>query len=111
MDILVGLHVLTRILLAMALEPLPHVLILDEPLSGVDIEGEERLMNMLDELRRTFDLSILLSTHDFDSLRRYSDQVILLKETVLHSGTAEEVLSGEAFRSVFRLGSKGRDHA
>ena len=100
-----------RVLLAMALEPLPHVLILDEPLSGVDIEGEARLMNMLDELRRTFDLSILLSTHDFDSLRRYSDQVILLNETVLDSGTAEEVLSGEAFRTVFRLSRKRRDEA
>lgn len=95
---------LQRVLLAMALEPLPHILILDEPLSGVDMEGETVLMNMLDELRRTFDLSILLSTHDFDSLRRYSDQVILLKETVLDAGTAEEVLSSNAFRSIFHLG-------
>ena len=39
-----------------------------------------------------FDLSILLSTHDFDTLRTYSDQVILLKETVLDSGTPAEVL-------------------
>lgn len=100
---------LQRVLLAMALEPLPHVLILDEPLSGVDIEGEARLMNMLDELRRRFDLSILLSTHDFDSLRRYSDQVILLKETVLASGSAEEVLSGNEFRQVFRLGASKED--
>lgn len=46
----------------MALEPLPHILILDEPLSGVDIEGAAQLMDMLDELRRRFDLSILLST-------------------------------------------------
>ena len=95
---------LQRVLLAMALEPLPHILVLDEPLSGVDIEGEDRLMAMLDELRRRFDLSILLSTHDFDSLRRYSDQVILLKETVLAAGPADEVLNGEPFRRVFRLG-------
>ena len=101
---------LQRVLLAMALEPMPHILILDEPLSGVDIEGEARLMNMLDELRRRFDLSILLSTHDFDSLRRYSDQVILLKETVLASGTADEVLSGEPFRRVFRLGAGKEGH-
>ena len=44
---------LQRVLLAMALEPLPHILILDEPLSGVDIEGAAQLMDMLDELRRT----------------------------------------------------------
>lgn len=100
---------LQRVLLAMALEPLPHILILDEPLSGVDVEGSARLMDMLDELRRRFDLSILLSTHDFDSLRRYADQVILLRQTVLDSGSAQQVLSGEAFRQTFRLGAYGGD--
>lgn len=94
---------LQRVLLAMALEPLPHILILDEPLSGVDIEGAARLMEMLDELRRVYDLSILLSTHDFDTLRRYSDQVILLKETVLAAGSADQVLSSQAFRKVFHM--------
>ena len=39
---------LQRVLLAMALEPLPHILILDEPLSGVDIEGEHQLLEMLE---------------------------------------------------------------
>lgn len=94
---------LQRVLLAMALEPLPHILVLDEPLSGVDIEGAALLMDMLDQLRQRYDLSILLSTHDFDSLRRYSDQVVLLKETVLASGSAEQVLSSDAFRQVFRM--------
>lgn len=42
---------LQRVLLAMALEPLPHILILDEPLSGVDVEGERQLLDMLDEIR------------------------------------------------------------
>jgi len=101
---------LQRVLLAMALEPLPHVLILDEPLSGVDVEGIGQLMDMLDELRRRFDLSILMSTHDFDTLRRYSDQVILLKGTVLAAGSAGEVLESEPFRQVFRLGG-GRGDA
>lgn len=53
---------LQRVLLAMALEPVPHILILDEPLSGVDIEGERQLLDMLDEVRQQYDLSILLST-------------------------------------------------
>ena len=53
---------LQRLLLALALEPMPNILILDEPLSGVDIEGQTGLMNMLDEIRRDFDLSILMTT-------------------------------------------------
>ena len=59
---------------------------------------------MLDELRRSYDLSILLSSHDFDSVRRYADQAVLLKGTVLDAGTPEQVLSGSAFRGVFHLG-------
>ena len=54
-----------RVLLALALEPMPHMLILDEPLSGVDVEGMTLLMDMLDEIRKTYDLSILMTTHDF----------------------------------------------
>ena len=64
---------LQRVLLAMALEPVPHILILDEPLSGVDIEGERQLLDMLDEVRQQYDLSILLSTHDFATLEEYAD--------------------------------------
>ena len=52
---------LQRVLLALALEPLPNVLILDEPLSGVDVEGMEALMDMLDDIRKSYDLSILMT--------------------------------------------------
>ena len=92
---------LQRVLLALALEPLPNILILDEPLSGVDVEGMESLMDMLDEIRKTYDLSILMTTHDFGMLPRYADQVILVDHSVLRQGTPEEVLDSEEFRNVF----------
>ena len=100
---------LQRVLLALALEPLPHVLILDEPFSGVDVEGELQLLRLLDELRRNFDLSILLSTHDFSNLCDYADKVVLMKETVLKVGTAREVMDSPEFAAVFhlRLGKEG----
>lgn len=94
---------LQRVLLALALEPLPHILILDEPFSGVDVEGELQLLRLLDELRRTFDLSILLSTHDFSNLCDYADKVVLMKETVLKVGSAREVMDSPEFASVFHL--------
>ncbi|MEG0441969.1 MAG: metal ABC transporter ATP-binding protein [Oscillospiraceae bacterium] len=94
---------LQRVLLAMALEPLPHVLILDEPLSGVDVEGEKQLLDMLDEIRRKYDLSILLSTHDFATLGQYADEVILLSGHVLKLGSPAEVLGSQEFRDVFHL--------
>ena len=94
---------LQRVLLALALEPMPNILILDEPLSGVDIEGMENLMDMLDEIRRTYDLSILMTTHDFSMLDRYADQVVLIDHTVLIKGQPETVLRSEEFHKAFRL--------
>ena len=94
---------LQRVLLALALEPVPHILILDEPLSGVDIEGEHQLLEMLDELRTQYDLSIFLSTHDFATLEQFADKVILLNRRVLKAGTPREVLSSPEFYDTFHL--------
>ena len=94
---------LQRVLLALALEPLPNILILDEPLSGVDIEGMENLMDMLDEIRKNYDLSILMTTHDFSMLPRYADQVVLIDHGVKIQGTPEVVLNSEEFSKAFHL--------
>ncbi len=92
---------LQRVLLALALEPIPNILILDEPLSGVDVDGVSELMDMLDEIRKTYDLSILMTTHDFSTLEQYADQVILLDRTILTQGTPNTVLSSTEFQQVF----------
>jgi len=92
---------LQRVLLALALEPVPNILILDEPLSGVDVEGMETLMEMLDEIREVYDLSILMTTHDFGMLPRYADQVVLIDHKIVCQGTPLEVLGSEEFRQVF----------
>ena len=78
-------------------------LVLDEPLSGVDIDGEKQLLDMLDEIRTRYDLSILLSTHDFATLGQFADKVILLKGTVLRVGPPDEVLASPEFQEVFHL--------
>lgn len=92
---------LQRVLLALALEPLPNILILDEPMSGVDVTGHQELMDMLDEIRKTYDLSILMTTHDFAMLPKYADQVVLIDGAVLAQGDPETVLASEAFSKVF----------
>ena len=99
---------LQRVLLALALEPVPHILILDEPMSGVDIDGMKLLLDMLDEIRRNYDLSILMSTHDFTMLDPYVDRVLLLNDTIQAAGPPREVLNSEAFRSAFHLGQEWR---
>lgn len=98
---------LQRVLLALALEPIPNILILDEPLSGVDVEGMETLMDMLDELRQEYDLSVLMTTHDFGMLPRYADQVVLVDRKIVCQGTPGEVLDSPEFKRVFHR--KGGD--
>ena len=94
---------LQRVLLALALEPLPNILILDEPLSGVDVEGMVTLMDMVDEIRQEYDLSILMTTHDFSMLERYADQVLLIDHGAKIQGTPKEVLHSPEFRQAFHL--------
>ena len=94
---------LQRVLLALALEPMPNILILDEPLSGVDVEGMETLMDMLDEIRKEYDLSILMTTHDFSMLPRYADQVVLIDHGVKIQGKPEVVLNSAEFHKAFHL--------
>ena len=94
---------LQRVLLALALEPMPNILILDEPLSGVDVEGMQTLMDMLDEIRQIYDLSILMTTHDFAMLEQYADQVVLIDHKIVTQGSAKEVLNSASFKEVFRL--------
>ena len=95
---------LQRVLLALALEPMPNILILDEPLSGVDVEGMSLLMDMLDEIRKKFDLSILMTTHDFTMLEQDCDQVVLLQGKILRRGTPLDVLNSEEFAQAFHMG-------
>lgn len=97
-----------RVLLAMALEPLPNILILDEPMSGVDEAGERQLLKLLDEIRTNYDLSILISTHDFTTLKLV-DKVVLLKKQVLRQGPPLLVLSSPEFKAQFPEHGKGGD--
>lgn len=98
---------LQRVLLALALEPIPNILILDEPMSGVDATGHRELMDMLDELRKTYDLSILMTTHNFGMLDKYADQVVLIDRTVRKQGDPHTVLTSDEFLRIFHR--KGGD--
>jgi len=94
---------LQRVLLALALEPIPNILILDEPLSGVDVEGQAELMDMLDEIRKTYDLSIVMTTHDFTMLPRYADQVALINHRIVRMDTPAELLNSQEFKDIFHM--------
>jgi len=94
---------LQRVLLALALEPVPDLLLLDEPVSGIDQMGLELFYNTVSELRKEYDLSIILVSHDLDLVEKYADRVILINGTVLCSGTPQEVFNDEKTSKVFGM--------
>lgn len=92
---------LQRMLLAMALTPTPDLLILDEPVSGVDQNGLYMFLETVNHLRRSCHMAILLVSHDWSLVHKYADNVVLLNQSVLCSGDPDTVFGCETFREAF----------
>lgn len=94
---------LQRVLLALALYPMPDLLLLDEPVSGVDQNGLELFYEIVAELREKEDMAIILISHDLNMVARHADQVVLMDRGVITRGTPEEVFSDERTRRIFGM--------
>lgn len=92
---------LQRVLLTLAMMPMPNLLILDEPVSGIDHNGMELFYNKIDYLKKHCDLAIILVSHDLDYIAKFSDHVILLDRTIQKEGNVEEVFDSVAFKEAF----------
>ena len=92
---------LQRVMLSIALTPMPDLLVLDEPVSGIDENGVRDFYRLVDEMKHKHDLAVLLVSHDLELVRKYADKVILLDNRNLCQGSAEEVYADENFRKVF----------
>ena len=88
-------------LLAMALTPTPDLLVLDEPVSGVDQNGLCLFLDTVSALKKSRHMAILLISHDWSLVRRYADTMVLLNTTVLCEGTPDTVFGCETFREAF----------
>lgn len=95
---------LQRVLLALALNPAPDLLVLDEPVSGVDQNGLQMFLDTVLNLRKTHHMAILLVSHDLRLVREYADHVALLDKTVLIQGAPDYVFDSEEFDKAFGSG-------
>jgi zinc transport system ATP-binding protein len=96
---------LQRVLLSMAVMDSPNLLLLDEPVSGIDQNGMELFYKTMVELKQNYDLAIILISHDLDYVAKYADKVILLDTTVVKQGSAREVFESPEFRRIFSTGN------
>jgi zinc transport system ATP-binding protein len=92
---------LQRILLALALSPVPDLLLLDEPVSGVDPSGIELFYHMVSDLRKKYHLAIVLVSHDIITTARHADRMLFLNKTIICDDKPQITLMHPAVISTF----------
>ena len=93
---------LQRVMLVQALTPSPELLILDEPVSGVDEAGTELFYKIIKELIHSRHMAVAMVSHDLSLVRQYADKVVLLNKKILEQGTCDEVFASADFKREFQ---------
>ena len=105
-----------RVFLARALAQQSKIILLDEPFTGVDVQTENAIVDLLAQLRNEGHL-ILVSTHNLGSVPDYCDQVVMINQTVIAAGPTQttfnqhnlELVFGGVLRHIKLLGSDLHD--
>lgn len=92
---------LQRVLLSIAITPMPNLLILDEPVSGIDNNGVRDFYKIVNEIKKEYDLAILLVSHDLNLVKKYADKVVLLDREIICEGTPDDVYKNQNFVEIF----------
>jgi zinc transport system ATP-binding protein len=92
---------LQRVLLSIAVTPVPNLLLLDEPVSGIDKNGITLFYENIGKLKSNYDLAMIIVSHDFEFVRKYADYVILMDKTILKEGEPSVVLESDEFKEIF----------
>lgn len=90
-----------RVLLARALLMKPDILVLDEPVQGVDIQGQMGLYKLIPQLRDELGCAVLMVSHDLHLVMRATDEVICLNGHVCCSGHPDKVSIDPAYLNLF----------
>ena len=81
-----------RIAIARALAPRPRVLIGDEPVSALDVSVRAQILNLLEDLRVGYQLTLVLVSHDLSVVRHMADRVLVMQQgAVVESGPTRDV--------------------
>lgn len=89
-----------RVFLARALAQEPHILLMDEPFTGVDISTQEVALNLIQQLQQQ-KVTVLVSTHDLNMAAQRFEKVLLLNHRVIAYGAPSQVFQPENLRQAF----------
>lgn len=83
-----------RVMIAMALSCKPKILIADEPTTALDVTVQKSILELLQELRKTFDMTLIFISHDLNVVAEIADRVLVMyRGKVVESGLVNEVLT------------------
>lgn len=92
---------LQRVLLARALSIEPQLLLLDEPLQGIDVNGQVELYRLIGQVRNDFSCAVLMVSHDLHLVMAQSDSVICLNQHICCHGVPESVSQHPEYLKLF----------
>jgi zinc/manganese transport system ATP-binding protein len=92
---------LQRVFLAEALVSDPDILLLDEPLSNLDIKRERELLQVVNEIVRGRNVTVLLIAHHINPLLPYLDDVVYIANGKIATGKPSEVLTSESLTALY----------
>lgn len=90
-----------RVLLARALLRQPELLVLDEPVQGVDLQGQTELYHYIGEIRDRYGCGILMVSHDLHIVMKNTDQVLCLNQHLCCSGHPQDISNAPEFQALF----------
>ncbi|MDP6689572.1 MAG: ATP-binding cassette domain-containing protein [Alphaproteobacteria bacterium] len=99
---------LHRAMLARALLRRPDFLVLDEPMSGVDVAGQGALYQLIENVRDRYNCGVLLISHDLHIVMAATDRVICLNHHVCCTGRPDSVVGDPEFRALFGAAAADR---
>ncbi len=93
---------LQRVLLALALEPMPELLLLDEPAAGIDFHDQDHFYDLICQINHDHGITVVLVSHDTNMVTRHADHVLCLKDGRIHcEGPPGDIMSDEALAATF----------
>ncbi len=90
-----------RVLFALAINPLPNILIMDEPISGVDVSGEALIYELIRKMRGNIEMSVIIVSHDLSMVTSYTDHVVCINRRVVCQGAADDILTPKNIEETF----------
>jgi zinc transport system ATP-binding protein len=94
---------LQRVLLALALQEDPELLILDEPVAGVDVVGEQLFCELLEQLRKQHGFTQIMVSHNLSVVLAHATHAILINRRMICQGNPREVLKPEMLMATYGM--------